>query len=154
MDAVIGSGRNYIVVFPNNDLGSEVILNEYRRFNGNQRFRVFSSLRFEYFLTLLKHADFIIGNSSAGIREAGIYGIPAIDIGSRQSGRYIPGAANIQHVGEEEEAIRTALMRIDEYRTASFTFGDGKSTEKFLGIVREPAFWNIKIQKRFVDHAI
>lgn len=154
VDAVIGSGRNYVVVFPNNDLGSEVILNEYRRFNGNQRFRIFSSLRFEYFLSLLKHADFIIGNSSAGIREAGIYGIPAIDIGSRQSGRYVPGSANIQHVGEDERAIRTALGRIDRYRTASFIFGDGKSTEKFLGIVQEPEFWNIKIQKRFVDHAI
>ena len=47
-------------------------------------FGFFPSIRFEYFLTFLKNASVIVGNSSAGIRESGIYGIPAIDIGSRQ----------------------------------------------------------------------
>ena len=46
---------------------------------------MFPSLRFEYFLTFLKNALFMIGNSSAGIRETGVYGIPAIDIGTRQN---------------------------------------------------------------------
>jgi UDP-N-acetylglucosamine 2-epimerase (hydrolysing) len=40
---------NYIVVFPNNDLGSKTILQAYERLKGNPRFRVFPSLRFEYF---------------------------------------------------------------------------------------------------------
>ena len=48
---------------------------------------LFRSLRFEYFLSLLKNAEFIIGNSSAGIREAEVFGIPSINIGSRQANR-------------------------------------------------------------------
>ncbi len=152
VDAVIQSGRNYIVVYPNNDLGSEVILNEYKRFDGDKRFRVFPSLRFEYFLTLLKNADFIIGNSSAGIRESGIYGIPAIDIGTRQSGRYdTEASANIQHVDENKEEIQRAVGLAERYRTSSFLFGDGNSTDKFVKIVEEPGFWNLKIQKHFID---
>lgn len=153
VDAVIESGRDYIVVYPNNDMGSEVILNEYKRFDGRKPFRVFPSLRFEYFLSLLKHADFIIGNSSAGIRESGIYGIPAIDIGTRQSGRYdAVGSSNIQHVGENKEEILKAMEKAGKYRTSSFLFGDGNSTEKFIKIVTEPEFWDIRIQKHFIDH--
>ena len=152
VDAVIESDKNYIVVYPNNDLGSEVILNEYKRFQGNSRFKVFPSLRFEYFLTLLKNAEFMIGNSSAGIREAGIYGVPAIDIGTRQSGRYsVQVSTNIQHADEDVAQIKKAIDCTSEHRTSSFTFGSGNSTEMFMKIVEEPAFWEMEIQKRFVD---
>ena len=151
-DAALESGRNYIVVYPNNDLGSEVILNEYRRMEGNPRFRLFPSLRFEYFLTLLKNADFILGNSSAGIRESGIYGIPAIDIGTRQSGRYsLDANTNLQHVAEDRQEILAAIGRTEDYRTSSFVFGDGNSTGKFMNIVKEESFWKMEIQKHFID---
>ena len=152
VDAVIKSEKNYIVVYPNNDLGSEVILNEYRRLDKNQHFRIFPSLRFEYFLVLLKNADFIIGNSSAGIRESGIYGVPAIDIGTRQSGRYSKTKnTNLQHVTEDSSEIIGALDRTEKYRTSSFVFGDGNSTERFMNIVRGDGFWSMEIQKHFVD---
>src|SRR5690606_2272339 len=55
--ALLADSRNYIVIYPNNDLGSRDILRAYEQFADNHRFRVFPSLRFEYFLTLLKHAD-------------------------------------------------------------------------------------------------
>ena len=152
VDAVLESGRNYVVVYPNNDLGSEVILNEYRRLENNPRFRLFPSLRFEHFLVLLKHAEFMIGNSSAGIRESGIYGVPAIDIGTRQSGRYaLSKNDNLQHVEEDAAAILKAIEQTPAYRRSSFVFGKGNSTELFMEIVREPAFWNTEIQKHFVD---
>ena len=152
VDAVIMSSRNYIVIYPNNDLGSEVILNEYKRFEGCERFRVFPSIRFEYFLTLLKNADFVIGNSSAGIRETGIYGIPDIDIGTRQNGRYIKTANNnIQHVTEDVEKLIVAINNTIGLKKNSSIFGDGKSTEKFMNIIKESAFWSLNIQKHFVD---
>jgi UDP-N-acetylglucosamine 2-epimerase (hydrolysing) len=152
VDAVLKSGKNYVVVYPNNDLGSEVILNEYKRFDNNERFRLFPSLRFEYFLTLLKNADYIIGNSSAGIRESGIYGVPAIDVGTRQSGRYSSGKNdNIQHVDENVEKILEAIKGTPNYKSSSFVFGKGNSTEKFMTIVQKPEFWSTEIQKHFVD---
>lgn len=152
VDAAIRSNRNFIVVYPNNDMGSEVILNEYKRLEGNNHFRMFPSLRFEHFLVLLKNADFIIGNSSAGIRESGIYGIPAIDIGTRQSGRYsVSKSTNIQHITENEDEIINALNDIEKYSSSSFVFGDGNSTQRFMRIVRKDAFWDMEIQKHFVD---
>lgn len=152
VNSVIRSERNYIVVYPNNDLGSEVILNEYRRLENNPHFKLFPSLRFEFFLVLLKNSDLIIGNSSAGIRESGIYGIPAIDVGTRQSGRYsVEKNSNLQHVSESEDEIIKAINNINCYRASSFVFGDGNSTGRFMNIVREENFWMMKIQKRFID---
>ena len=155
VDAIKESKKNYIVVYPNNDLGSEVILNEFKRFEDDEHFRVFPSLRFEHFLTLLKNANFIIGNSSAGIRESGIYGVPAIDIGSRQNGRYsVSSSKNIQHVVEDKQQILEAISKTSEYRFSSYEFGDGNSTEKFMKLVCDDEFWNLNIQKKFVDHSI
>lgn len=151
VDAVIKSKKNYITVFPNNDLGSEIILNEYKRIEKLDRFKLFPSMRFECFLVLLKNSDFIIGNSSAGVRESGIYGVPAVDIGTRQNRRYSKTNTNIQHVCEETEEILQAIDKIDEFRLSSQKFGDGKSAERFIHILKERGFWNMKIQKSFVD---
>lgn len=152
VDSVIASEKNYVVVYPNNDLGFEIILNEYQRFNNNDRFKIFPSLRFEYFLTLLKNTEFIIGNSSAGIREAGIYGISAIDIGTRQSGRYnLKTSKNIQHVDEKFKSILNAIYNADKYKTTEFLFGQGNSAEQFFNIMENIDLKNISIQKKFVD---
>ncbi|MCQ4699209.1 UDP-N-acetylglucosamine 2-epimerase, partial [Paeniclostridium sordellii] len=95
VDAVINSGKNYVVIYPNNDSGSDVILKEYERFRKNDKFDLYPSMRFEYFLTLLKECEFIIGNSSSGIREACVYGKISTDIGNRQKGRYDENIENI-----------------------------------------------------------
>ena len=78
--------RNFILIYPNNDPGSEQIIRGYQNLKSSN-VRLIPSMRFEYFLSALKHAKFIIGNSSAGIREAPYYGVPAIDLGSRQLNR-------------------------------------------------------------------
>ena len=71
--------RNFILIYPNNDPGSEQIIRGYQNLKSSN-VRLIPSMRFEYFLSALKHAKFIIGNSSAGIREAPYYGVPAIDL--------------------------------------------------------------------------
>lgn len=155
VDAIIESDRNYIVIYPNNDLGSEVILHEYERLAGNEKFRVFPSLRFEFFLTLLKYADFMIGNSSAGVREAGIYGIPVIDIGTRQYGRYHESTSkNIVHVSENKNEIQNAIKNIKTFAIETHLFGDGKSTMRFYEVIDKQEFWDTELQKHFVDFQI
>ncbi len=152
ISAVKESGKNYLIIYPNNDLGSEIILNAYRQLEDKNRYRIFTSIRFEYFLTLLKHADFMMGNSSAGVRETCVYGIPAIDVGSRQRGRYDCGVnQNIQHTTEQKQEILRAIQQVDLYRKKATFFGDGNSTKRFLEIISKEQVWNQKIQKVFVD---
>ncbi|MFC4354697.1 UDP-N-acetylglucosamine 2-epimerase [Chryseomicrobium palamuruense] len=151
VDAIIESQKNYIVIFPNNDEGSNIILEEYKRLNTNN-FKIFPSMRFEYFLTLLKHCEFIIGNSSAGIREAGLYGTLTIDLGNRQVGRYNANTSkNITHVQEIKSNILDAIKSQNGMRIFSHEFGDGKSDERFLAILEGTEIWNLNIQKRFID---
>ena len=150
--AMLKSERNYIIIFPNNDLGSDIIINEYQRLASNSHFRIFPSLRFEHFLTLLKNSDFMIGNSSAGIRETGVYAIPSIDLGTRQRGRYSEKNRNIQHLRENTEEIINAISKVDGYRKRCYQFGKGNSTENFMNIIRNQSIWDMSIQKVFVDH--
>lgn len=145
------SSKNYIVIYPNNDMGAQFIISEYQHLKEVMQFRIFPSLRFEHFLTLLKNADFIIGNSSAGIREACVYGIPAIDIGTRQQGRYSDAIKNIIHVEYSEKDIIKAIEKIDKYRIKSTFYGDGSSTNKFMSVITDNTIWNMKLQKHFID---
>ncbi len=155
VDALVESNRKYVVIFPNNDEGSNLILDEYKRFDNRDNFKVFPSMRFEYFLTLLKHSEFMIGNSSAGIREAGVYGVSAIDIGDRQFGRYNKNnSKRIFHVDNDRNQILKAIDEQNGFRVFSQEFGDGKSDEKFLSILESNDIWNLKVQKHFIDFNI
>ncbi|MDH6603161.1 UDP-N-acetylglucosamine 2-epimerase (hydrolyzing) [Bacilli bacterium PM5-9] len=153
VDALIESNRNYIVVYPNNDTGSKIIIKELERLKNNKRFRIFPSIRFEYFITCLKNCHYIVGNSSAGIREAGVFNKVAIDIGSRQSGRYnIDNQKNIIHVAENKTEILSAIEKVDNIDINNeMVFGDGDSTKKFIEILKSGKIFEIDIQKRFVD---
>ena len=143
--------HNYVVIYPNNDLGSQYIINEYQNLKENKRFRIFPSVRFEYFLTLLKKAQFIIGNSSAGIREAPYYGIPIINIGTRQQNRAVH--ADIITVDYLQKAILEALKNIDSHKVQKVNadFGEGNSTQLFVNAIETNDIWNINHQKQFRD---
>lgn len=152
VDALRLSGKKFVVVYPNNDLGTEIIISKLRELEEEENFTIYPSIRFEYFLTLLKNASFIIGNSSAGIRESGVYGVPAIDIGTRQDGRYQrKKLKNIQHVSENKEEILQAISKADRYAVKCQKFGHGNSTEQFLEILKNEDVWHCGIQKKFVD---
>lgn len=149
--ALVNDTYNYVVIYPNNDLGSQCIIEGYKKLKENSRFRVFPSLRFEYFLTLLKNSQFIIGNSSAGIREAPYYGIPIINIGTRQQNRAIH--ADIINVDYSAESIAAALKNINrlQVKKSIAAFGQGNSAQLFLESIENKTIWKINHQKQFRD---
>lgn len=152
VDAVLQSDQNYIVVNPNNDHGSAEIFAQYERLRGD-RFRVFPSTRFEHFLTLLKHSKFILGNSSSGIREAPVYGIPAINVGTRQAGRF--KSDSIIDVEPDAKAIMRAIICATNMPRPEplMHFGDGKSAQRFAQALLDPSFWNLPLQKTMIDNS-
>jgi UDP-N-acetylglucosamine 2-epimerase (hydrolysing) len=149
--SLLEDSHNYVIIYPNNDLGSQFIINEYQKLKANLRFRIFPSLRFEYFLTLLKNSQFIIGNSSAGIREAPYYGIPIINIGTRQQNRSVH--TDIINVDYNEKEISEALKSIDSHQVqqSDADFGQGNSAELFLESLQKENFWRMNHQKQFKD---
>ena len=150
VELVLKSRLNYVVIYPNNDIGTDIILSKYRELEGIERIRLYPSMRFECFLTVLKHADFIIGNSSAGVREAPHFGVPTINVGTRQNNR--AKCNSILNVPVESSAIQNALDEVrGRERQVNVLFGNGGSDEKFYQIVKDQNFWEIPTQKTFVD---
>lgn len=156
IDSLIDSKFNFVVIYPNNDPGTDVILSLFKnKLINNKNFAVFPSIRFEYFLTLLKNANFIIGNSSAGVREAPYYGIPAINIGSRQNDRVKLGKLNnVFNCRHNKKEILKLIGRFSKKKVSykpKFHFGNGKSAENFLRIIHQKEVWKTNIQKKFRD---
>lgn len=147
-ESVIRSGCNFVAVYPNNDHGSEVILKELLQLSQSSSVRLIPSVRFEAFQTLLKHAQFILGNSSSGVREACVHGTPSINVGTRQAGRN-------QHPLVRDVAANTAdiLHAITNAklmnRAPSLVFGDGKSGDRFIESLHSEQLWETPIQKVF-----
>lgn len=150
VDALMQSNKNYVVIYPNNDNGSEIIFNAFDRMIGHANFRIFPSMRFEYFLQLLKNSDFMIGNSSAGVREAPHFGVPTINLGTRQNNRVsLPSIVNSDF---DLGSLTKAIANVDKKKHAQTTiFGDGNSAEKFYKILSEKDLWDMPKQKFFVD---
>lgn len=150
VDALIESNEKFVVIYPNNDLGSASILDAYQRLVGNPNFKIFPSIRFEYFLTLLKNAMVMVGNSSAGIREAPYYGIPVVNIGTRQQNRAMH--ADILNCGYATFEILDAIKKCKGLTfEKEDLFGEGKSDVLFLESLKSADFWEVDRQKRFID---
>lgn len=149
VDAVLKSELNYIVIYPNNDKGSEVIFEAYEKLNGNPRFRILPSIRFEAYLTLLQNADACVGNSSSGVREAPVYGIPTVNIGSRQNNRSY--SDSIVSVSEDSDKILNCLDCLPGRLDPDYNFGKGDSARKFLESLESDLLWQLSCQKAFVD---
>ena len=154
VQAVLEDEGNYIVIKPNNDMGSKEVNQALLELENNSRFSIFPSLRFEYFLVLLKHCNFIIGNSSAGVREAPYYGVNSIDIGKRQLNR--AKSDSIIHTSNNKKDIAAAIQIVKEKERSdqNLSFGIGQSDKLFIDLLKSKSLWAIPCQKQFKDRKI
>ena len=148
--SLVLSNKNYLVIYPNNDYGNDLIISNYNKIlKKNKKFTIIKSFRFEYFLTLLKNSDFIIGNSSVGVREAPIYGVPTINIGNRQKNRFL--YESIANIDFNEKKIIQAINNFDikKFRLSKH-FGKGNSSKLIYDILSKNKVWKITKQKQMV----
>jgi UDP-N-acetylglucosamine 2-epimerase (hydrolysing) len=153
LNAIKTSKKNFVVIYPNNDPGSKIIINQYKKLKKNKRLKFFKTMRLTYFLTLLKNTSYIIGNSSAGIREAPFYGVPTINIGTRQNNRFrYRSVINIRF--NKNLILKTMKSLKNKKKLKKINhFGKGKSSLEFNKIISKSGFWKTKIQKSFVDRS-
>lgn len=99
---------------------------------------------------MLKNADFMLGNSSAGIREMPFYGKPTINLGSRQRNR--SQAQSIINIKENAKDIEKEIYRLNEnYYHKTEEFGFGNSDTLFIEALSNEKLWNTEKQKVFLD---
>jgi UDP-N-acetylglucosamine 2-epimerase (hydrolysing) len=148
--ALDASGRNFVVIAPNNDPGSTAIFSVLEKLP-KDRFRLLPSMRFAHFSELMKNAACMVGNSSAGVREAPFLGLPSIDIGTRQSNR--SEAPSVVSSVAEDRAVILDFLQTHWGRKATphAGFGQGSAAERFVRVLAQPEFWKISLQKAFRD---
>ena len=131
-----------IVTYANADYGGKQIneaLEEKAVENGNM-FKVLPALGQHRYLSCMRQVSFVIGNSSSGIIEAPFLGIPVINIGERQQGRY--QCNNVVQCGtSKEEIVQGIRQGISEKKKKvvddSKYWGDGHTSEKVTKILLE-----------------
>jgi UDP-hydrolysing UDP-N-acetyl-D-glucosamine 2-epimerase len=117
--------------------------------------RMVPSLGEDTYCSLLREADVMVGNSSSGLIEAPSFGLPVVNIGSRQQGRL--RAANVIDVGHGREEILAGLRRaLDPAFRQSLVglrnpYGDGHAAPRIVRILADVELGRRLVRKRFVD---
>lgn len=141
---------------PNSDTGSSHILTAIRAYqHARQGCRIVPSLGKQRYFQFLGHCDCLVGNSSSGIIEAATFGVPVVNIGTRQAGRIEP--RNVLTVPTQRDVIadawRTALspaFRAD-LGDLENPYGDGRSSVRIAEILAKAPLSRDLVRKKFVD---
>ncbi len=151
ISAVKELGVQALVALPNNDAGSSEIIDEIK----NSGLSWYPSLSTDEFVNVYRNIGAIVGNSSSGIHESSTFGIPAVNIGTRQQGR--ERASNVIDVGYDKESIKSGIKKAlfdADYRKnvkkISNPYGDGKSAKRIVELLKTVNLEGI-VQKRFYE---
>ncbi|MEX1840486.1 UDP-N-acetylglucosamine 2-epimerase (hydrolyzing) [Enterobacter cloacae] len=131
-----------IITYPNSDDGGRQIIPILEQYAKNQAGRVFAipSLGQLRYLSALKHSTMVIGNSSSGIIEAPSFGVPTINIGSRQNGRLAADSVFncLPNKNAIVEAIKAACQMKVKLNSVKIDnpYGEGDSSKKIINAVK------------------
>ncbi|MFC0280299.1 UDP-N-acetylglucosamine 2-epimerase [Falsigemmobacter intermedius] len=151
--ALVDSRRNFVVIAPNNDPGSDGIFRVLKDLP-EERFRVLPSMRFAHFSELMKNAACMVGNSSAGVREAPFLGLPSLDVGTRQSNRSEAGSVTSVKASDRGTILGFLTNEWGRNHGRDAGFGEGLASDQFLKVLNDPEFWTRSLQKAFEDHSV
>ncbi|OWR27591.1 UDP-N-acetylglucosamine 2-epimerase (hydrolyzing) [Saccharibacillus sp. O23] len=112
------SKGSIIAIRPNADAGTEELSEVYEEFEDYDNLYWITSFEQLDYLTMLKYAELLIGNSSSGIIEAASFQVPVINVGSRQSGR-----ERSNNVIDIEANARDLIEALEYSETADFDSG-------------------------------
>lgn len=120
---------------------------------------LFANLGRILYLSSLKSAAFMIGNSSSATSEAPIMHTPAINIGTRQKGRLIPESTlsinpNPSDTNGYITSILTAIETVSSdtfRRNSTHPFGNGTSARQIADIIKTELQQGINLKKAFYD---
>ncbi|MDP3565318.1 MAG: UDP-N-acetylglucosamine 2-epimerase, partial [Methanoregula sp.] len=109
LKAVCRTDCQILVIYPNADAGGRAMIEVIKKYASRSNIRTFPSLDHLDFLNLLKISSVLVGNSSSGIIEAPSFGVPVVNIGSRQRGRQ--KGENVIDTGHNPDEIELAVDR-------------------------------------------
>lgn len=155
LEAIKEIGLNTIVIYPNSDAGGRDIIRQINAYCESDFIMSFRNLPRNEYLSFLKHASVLVGNSSSGMIESSSYKTPVVNIGIRQEGRQRShNVIDVDHNKDEiVQAVKTALY--DEtfrrrVKRCKNPYGDGKAGYNIVNILNEVPINKRLLQKKIV----
>lgn len=140
---------NLVFTKANADNGGRKInqkIKDFTKINSNAK--LFDSLGQLKYLSAVKHASVVIGNSSSGLIEVPYLKTPTVNIGNRQKGRACP--SSVFHVSLEKKTIKRGIDEALKFNGPyEQIFGTGHATEKIINVLK--SLKTFKVQKEFYD---
>ena len=154
--ALGASGRSIVFTYPNVDTSGRTAIERLGAFVAEYpRARLVENLGSQGYLSLLRHAAAMVGNSSSGIIEAASFELPVVNVGTRQEGRLRP--RNVIDVGYGRDEIAAGLVKAlspgfrESLRGLENPYGDGEAAERIVETLRTVELGPRLIVKRFQD---
>ncbi len=143
------SDYKIIITKPNSDNEGRVIIKLIDEFVNKNKDRVksFNSLGQLRYLSTLKYAEMMIGNSSSGIIEMPFFKKPTINIGDRQKGRIFPNS--VIQCEPNEKSITNAIKKAIENKSKNYLspsaniFGNGNTAKRIKRKLLNIEYYNI-----------
>jgi UDP-hydrolysing UDP-N-acetyl-D-glucosamine 2-epimerase len=156
LEAVRACELPVVLTLPNADTHGRRIIAMLEAFvQASPRAQLVANLGTEGYFSLMGLARAMVGNSSSGIIEAPSFGLPVVNIGTRQQGRL--RAENVIDVGYRREEILAGIEQATnpEFRSRlrgrSNPYGDGHASEVIVNTLKDVHVDDRLLKKRFVD---
>ena len=136
--------EDVLFVLPNNDAGYSSMTKELEKTN----FKLVKTLNLNDYVNLMKRCEALVGNSSSGIHETNTFGVPTVNVGTRQNGRL--RSKNIVDVSENSEEIIKGLSEAKNKKGKNFEklYGNGDSAKKICELLAKIDLDQSIIQKQ------
>ena len=143
-----------VAFYSNSDAGGLRIINEIKKI---KNIKFIKNMNSDDFLSLMKHSDCIVGNSSSAIREAPSFSTPAVNIGSRQRNRL--SAKNVINVNFSQKNIEYAISKclynkkfIKSLKQIKNPYGDGTASKKIIKILKKKIDFKKIVKNKVISY--
>jgi len=142
-----------VAIYPNSDAGGRKIISQIKKYEKYGFLKSFKNLPQIEYLSLLKYAGVLVGNSSSGIIESSSLKLPVVNIGIRQNGR--ERSNNVLNVKHDKKQIKKAIEKAlydKSFRNivnkSKNPYGDGKTTNAIVKVLKEIEISPLLLQKK------
>lgn len=154
LNAISALKYQTLIIYPNADVGGREMIKKIKEYEQLPFIQSFKNIPREDFISLMKIASVMVGNSSSGIIEAPSFKLPVVNIGSRQKNR--ERAQNVLDVSYNKEEIEKAIEKAlydDDFRreveNCQNSYGEGNAAIKIVEILK-----NITIDDKLLNKAL
>ena len=151
LEAILELKHQTVFIYPNADAGGRRMIEVITKYEKYPFIKTFKSIPHKEYLSLMRIASAMVGNSSSGIIEAPSFGLPVVNIGSRQEGRQ--RAENVINVEYDKEEIKAAIKKAlydedfrEKIKNCKTPYGKGEAGVKIADILSK-----IKIDKKILQ---